>query len=451
MTGGRELAARLVVGLAGPEPTARERAWLRHWRPSGIILFARNITGPAQTARLCGELHAILPDLEIMADHEGGPVAPLSRATGRPPAAWGLGLLGDTDLTEAVHAATGARLAALGVDRVLAPVADVLTALRNPVIGVRAFGAEAGPVGRQVAAAVAGLRRGGVAVCLKHWPGHGGTDTDSHLEPSALAGKPSTEPFRAGLAAGADAVMLGHLHGRSGLPATLDAAVAEAVRGLDPAPRLLFTDDVTMGALRTPLAARGVAVPAGEGLVAPEDLECDWFAALASTGSDRLFVRGIPWSAFPLENEVPMVPAPVRDQDDPEPDPDPSWTEVWQRLRAELPADHAEGRPDLLWLDRTAGDRWGPADGTGACLVPDPGAVFGRVAASADQAGGPSTRLLITSHRPLDRSAERRAGWRSGLASAGLALAVGHPALADDVKALIPSGWRVAYLPEWRL
>jgi hypothetical protein len=447
-----QLARRLVVGLSGPWPTVDECAWLEHWRPAGVILFARNLSGPGRTELLGRALHDLVPGLEIVVDHEGGPVSAAAAAAGRPPAAWGLGMLDDADLTRRVHVATGERLAALGVDRVLAPVADVLTEPRNPVIGVRAFGCDPNRVSRHVAAAVAGLREGGVGVCLKHWPGHGGTATDSHLEPSARDDVPASAPFVAGLAAGADAIMVGHLHRADGPPATLDPATVQAARVLaGGAVRRIYADDVTMGALREPLAARGVPVPPGAGLVPPGDLPAAWLVALADAGCDRLLVRGIPGRAFPVSwSGGTSALSPVREAEGRglATDPPPAWGEVWRRLGESLPADLAAGRPDLLWLDRTVDDRWGPADGDGAGMVPALAERFGTV---RRESGGGETRLLVTSHRPLDAAAERAAGWMDGLADAGRALAVGHPALESDVAALVPSGWEVAYLPEWRL
>ena len=82
----------------------------------------------------------LVTDLEIVADHEGGPVSQLSFAVGRPPAAWALGVLDDPDLTRRVFVETGRRCRQLGIDRLLAPCADVLTEVHNPVIGSRAFG-----------------------------------------------------------------------------------------------------------------------------------------------------------------------------------------------------------------------------------------------------------------------------------------------------------------------
>jgi len=447
MSGGDTLARRLVVGLAGPRLHAAEAAWIARWQPAGVILFGRNVTDAAQLTALCAELHGLGPDLEIVADHEGGPVSVLAAAVGRPPSAATLGLLDDPGLTRRVHAETAARLAACGIDRALAPVADVLTCRRNPVVGVRAFAAAADRAAAHVAAAVEGLLAGGVRTCLKHWPGHGGTSADSHLGAAPLHAAEPDLPFRAGLQAGADAVMVAHvLVPGSDRPASLDAAVAAAARALAPARTLrLYADDITMGALRGPLGAAAAGVPAGSGLVDPAALTAAWCGAVAAGGCDRLLVRGIPWGAWPGEPGLapPTLDAAVAAA--PGGGAGPAAGEALERLGSLLPADFADPARRLAWLDRTQGDRWGPlAAGEGAAGLPP---ALARAFGAVDDRVSGAERLLVTSHRPLDLG--REAAWSGGLAASGVVLAVGHPALAGDLQALVPAGWRVSWLPEW--
>src|SRR5690606_25857842 len=90
-------------------------------------------------------------------------------------------------LAERVGQALGGELAALGIDVDFAPVLDVHTNPQNPVIGERAFGTEPEAVARRALALARGLERAGVATCGKHFPGHGDTDTDSHLALPRLA------------------------------------------------------------------------------------------------------------------------------------------------------------------------------------------------------------------------------------------------------------------------
>jgi len=443
------------VGLAGPEPTPAEWAWLSQHRPAGVILFGRNVTGPAQAASLCGRLRASVPGLQIMVDHEGGPVAQMAAAAGRPPAAWALGALDDPELTREVCRETGARLAALGVTRVLGPVADVLEYARNPVIGARAFGDTPALCARHVAAAVRGYREAGLLVCVKHWPGHGGTATDSHLSLELQMVSGCREPFLAGLAAGADAIMVGHLPvalTSGGVPclATLDADYLAATRaGLtaDGVAPLLVADDITMGALRVPMRAAGVPVPddLDSGLVDPGVVPDAWLRRLLEAGCGLLLIRGIPWRALPLaENTLEAAPAastgtaadtgsvgePV------------TWRAARSRLWTQAASGWADGGSELAWLDFTEGDRWGAADQRGGEAFT---AKLQTLFASVRRLGaGPGerrtgARLLVTSHRPLP--AEALAGLTA--ARRGFAVAMGHPSLAADLRSFLGEGWQV--------
>ncbi|MHB8079976.1 MAG: glycoside hydrolase family 3 N-terminal domain-containing protein [Candidatus Krumholzibacteriia bacterium] len=453
------LAARLVVGLDGPRLSAREAAWLACWRPAGVILFARNVVDLAQVRALGAAVRACLgPGAELAVDHEGGPISVLADAVGRPPAPWGLGLLADPDLTRRVHAETAGRLLTAGATRVLAPCADVLVEPRNPVIGVRAFGAAVERVAAQVAAAVTGLREGGLAVCLKHWPGHGGTTGDSHAAAVDTAAGAFDAPFAAGFAAGADAVMVGHLpdprapgsRGAPRPPATLDPGALARLRALSAGRAVqLYADDVTMGALGPTLAARGVASPPADaqGMFVPASLPVAWLAAVAAGGCDRLLCRGIPWDAFPVAGPAGgAAPAADRAGGGPERLPDAAvYREAWRRLAASIGGDPFPGETRrLLWLDTTAGDRWGEA-------APAVARLRGRFAIGTGTEGvigAPATALLVTSHRPLApaRLADLRRAGR--LAPTGTCLALGHPALADDLRDGLPAGWRLVYAPE---
>ncbi len=441
---------RLVVGLAGPRLHPAEARWLRVYEPAGVILFSRNCVDPGQLADLCREVHACLGvDGEIMADHEGGPVSVLAAAVGRPPAARTLGDLDDLALTRRVHAATGQRLRGVGVDRVLAPCADVLLEPNNLVIGSRAFGADPQRVAAHVQAAVVGLREGGAACCLKHWPGHGGSATDSHEAATLVGREAPSRPFRAGLDAGADALMIGHLAGvGGGDPLTLDgAALADLRREFTDRPGLLlFADDITMGGLRGALARQGVPSPDGRasGLVDPGDLSRAWLAAVAAADCDRLLVRGIPWGALPLVDgeRGPGLPAVM---------PPPTavagaeaYGEV--RRRAAAGIDFAALDTPVLWLDGTEGDRWGAAAAAAEWLGGRFASVT-RLEIGALPVEPPSiSRLLVTSHRPL--AATVPAWLARGADRTGVALAAGHPSLAPALSHHLGRGWTLQALAD---
>jgi beta-N-acetylhexosaminidase len=185
---------------------------------AGHTLFGRNIAGAGQVARLSAELRAARPDVLIAADEEGGDVTRLGRETGSPyPGNAALGAVDDPELTRSVYAAIGADLAAAGINLALAPTVDVNTSADNPVIGTRAFGAEPLLVARHSVAAVTGLQENGVAACAKHFPGHGATSADSHLELPTVDASPGLlrerdlPPFAAAITAGAQAIMTAHI------------------------------------------------------------------------------------------------------------------------------------------------------------------------------------------------------------------------------------------------
>lgn len=244
----RDALAVLHPPFAGTSPPGWLLRLLEHGL-GGVGLFARNITSPEQLAALTGRLRQARPGALVALDEEGGDVTRLDARTGSDsPGNHALGSVDDVALTRQVAAATGERLAACGVTVAWAPCADVNSNPRNPVIGVRSFGADPALVARHTAAAVAGLQSAGVAACVKHFPGHGDTSTDSHLAlprvdaaPAVLHGR-ELVPFKAAIAAGTRCVMTAHIL----LPA------------LDPERPGTLSRAVLTGLLRAPAAAGGL-------------------------------------------------------------------------------------------------------------------------------------------------------------------------------------------------
>jgi beta-N-acetylhexosaminidase len=230
-----ELAARcLLPGFAGLEPSDELLRWVEQGL-GGVVLFGRNIRDPEQVAALTGRLREVRPALVVATDEEGGDVTRLEAATGSSsPGNLALGVVDDVELTREVYASIGHDLASLGVSLDFAPVADVSTNPDNPVIGVRSFGSDPELVARHVAAAVEGLQGAGVSACAKHFPGHGDTSVDSHLELPVSDGElePHLLPFRAAIAAGVDSVMTAHVVVPSlgPEPATINAAALGLLR-----------------------------------------------------------------------------------------------------------------------------------------------------------------------------------------------------------------------------
>lgn len=250
---------------------------------AGYTLFGYNIAEPAQVAAVTADLRSARSDVIIAIDEEGGDVTRLAHATGSPyPGNAALGAVGDTSLTQRVYEAIGGELAALGINLNLAPTVDVNTATENPIIGTRSFGADTKLVAAHAAAAVMGLQDAGVAACAKHFPGHGATVADSHLElptvdaPLDLLRSRDLPPFAAVVEAGTKSIMTAHIRVpelTGDGPATFSrAALVDLLRE-----ELGFTGAVITDALEmkgAALAAGGTARAAAPALAAGADLLC---------------------------------------------------------------------------------------------------------------------------------------------------------------------------------
>jgi beta-N-acetylhexosaminidase len=210
-------AAVLQPGFEGTEAPD----WVRRWLGEGlgaVVLFARNVVDPHQVSALTAALRAERSDVLVAIDEEAGDVTRFeSRQGSSRPGNLALGAVDDPGLTEAVARDLGLELAAAGINLNYAPDADVNSNPDNPVIGVRSFGATPDLVARHTAAWVRGLQSAGVAACAKHFPGHGDTSVDSHLDvPRIRSSRAQLDacelpPFRAAIDAGVQAVMTGHL------------------------------------------------------------------------------------------------------------------------------------------------------------------------------------------------------------------------------------------------
>ncbi|MFJ3911873.1 glycoside hydrolase family 3 protein [Streptomyces vinaceus] len=233
----------------------------------GIIYFswAHNTRDPQQIAELSAALQRAAAGagsgipLLLSTDQEHGAVARIGKPATLLPGAMALGArhgagggtggTGTGSGTGSDSAATaearraariaGAELAAMGIRQDYAPVADVNVNPANPVIGVRSFGSDPQAVAALVAAQVRGYQGAGVAATAKHFPGHGDTETDSHVGlPVMRHSRAQWEeldepPFRAAVEAGVDAVMTAHIVfpalDPSGDPATLSRPIVTGI------------------------------------------------------------------------------------------------------------------------------------------------------------------------------------------------------------------------------
>jgi beta-N-acetylhexosaminidase len=205
---------------------------------------------PLAAASLLNRLQAIAPyPLLNSADFETGVGFRMEGATAFP-RNMAFGAAGDERLAYEAGRITAVESRAIGLQVNFAPVVDVNNNPRNPVINTRSYGEDPAAVGRLGAAYVRGLQAGGMIATLKHFPGHGDTDVDSHLGlpiiKDARESLDRTEfpPFKAGIAAGAGAIMTAHIE----MPA------------LDPAPNTPTTlsQPIVTGVLRREMGFEGI-------------------------------------------------------------------------------------------------------------------------------------------------------------------------------------------------
>ena len=263
--------ARLVFpGFTVGKQDPREAEALARLGVGGFCLYRGT---PRSVAALTRRLRrAAKRPLLICADYEEGAWVHVPGATPLP-TNLGVGASGSEAVARAKGRITGREARALGVDWVLAPVLDLLSEPKNPIVNLRAFSRDPKEAARLARAYLAGLRDAGALGCLKHFPGHGSTTEDSHLDlptvnaPRALLNRRELAPFRA-LASDADAVMLGHLVvpalDPSKLPFTLSAAGPRLLRrwGFR---GLIATDALDMGAIAKHWGEREAALMALRG------------------------------------------------------------------------------------------------------------------------------------------------------------------------------------------
>ncbi len=222
----RQLTVRQKVGqlvmpwlladyAATDAPTmVRARMWVDSLQVGGIIISTGT---PLDMAAKLNALQRRAPlPLLISADFEGGTTMRVAAGTGFP-TQMGVAATGKVEDAYTMGRITGVEARAMGVHLAFAPVADVNSNPDNPIINTRSFGSDPRAVGALVAATVRGLKDGGVLATAKHFPGHGDTDTDSHLAmPSLPFGYPRMDtleliPFRSAIGAGVDAIMSAHI------------------------------------------------------------------------------------------------------------------------------------------------------------------------------------------------------------------------------------------------
>jgi len=252
----------IVVGFQSTDLPDELASDLAAGLRAGVILFRRNTPTVASTwMNCCRVLAACDPQLAplIAVDQEGGRVSRLPEPVRTLPSMRTLGCIDDVPLIERAAEAVATGLVALGFNCNFAPVLDVDSNPLNPVIGDRSFSSEPHQVARCGLALSRGLNRGGVIACGKHFPGHGDTLHDSHVQlprvERSLDELQQTElvPFREAVAQSIDALMTAHVVYSAldpSAPATLSRAIiTELLRSQWGYQGLVISDDLEMGAI----------------------------------------------------------------------------------------------------------------------------------------------------------------------------------------------------------
>ncbi|MCD8383984.1 MAG: glycoside hydrolase family 3 protein [Clostridiales bacterium] len=282
-----------LTGISGTATVggASTKSALQDYPVGGLVYFAGNILTPDQCTSMIENTQSYSQlGLFIAVDEEGGTVARIGRnsamGTTSFPNMATVGAQG-TDAAYNVGLTIGSEITQFGFNLDFAPVADVNTNPDNPVIGSRAFSSDAEKAAELVASAVQGFRDGGILCCLKHFPGHGDTATDSHYglaeTTKTLDELRETEflPFQAGIDAGAELVMVGHISTPNitgdSVPASLSSyMVTDILRGELGFDGLVVTDSLSMEAVTDQYGSGEAAVLAVQAgvdlLLMPEDL-----------------------------------------------------------------------------------------------------------------------------------------------------------------------------------
>jgi beta-N-acetylhexosaminidase len=290
-----------MLGDFAPEGSAGIRRILELVEGLGVGGVIVSVGSPSEVAVKLNELQSrarvpllMAADLETGAGFRfrgaaylPGPI-PLGGAT-EFPSLMALGAAGDPDLAHEMGRITGVEARALGVHVPFAPVLDVNNNPVNPIINVRSFGEDPAEVARLGTAFVKGVQDGGALATGKHFPGHGDTETDSHLDlPVITVSRERLDsvelpPFRAAIDGGIAGIMTAHiavpaLTGASGVPSTLSRAVLTSLLREEMGFQgLVFTDAMDMYAIdrrhsRGEAAVRAIEAGADVILMPPDPL-----------------------------------------------------------------------------------------------------------------------------------------------------------------------------------
>lgn len=288
MTLEQKVGQMFMVNLFGSELTYVGLDMLQIWQPGAVVIMENNLSTPQGIASLTNIYQHTIMDsggipLLVATDQEGGLIQRLREGFTNFPAPMLLTATADSDLIYRTAQAMAIELRSVGINMNLAPVADLNTNINNPIIGRRSAGNDIELVNQMLQSFIAGLQMNNVLATVKHFPGHGDTQTDSHLElPIITADRDrlfSVElpPFIASIEAGVGTVMVSHIwfttiEPQENVPASLSYNVVTGLLreelGFD---GIIMTDALDMDAIDTVYGSAEAsirAIQAGVDLIA---------------------------------------------------------------------------------------------------------------------------------------------------------------------------------------
>jgi len=218
----QKIGQRFALGFSGSSVSGELRRLVSKYKIGNVILFAHNLENTVQARALCDEIQKLVRSETgypafIAIDQEGGSVVRLPADMANVPGAMALAASGNPDLVKEAAAITAAELGSIGVNLNLAPVLDVNCNRDNPAIGNRSFSSDPEKAALFASAAIQTFHEARLMCCGKHFPGHGDTGVDSHLDLPVVnknfdeLEKNELVPFRAAIGAGIPAIMTTHI------------------------------------------------------------------------------------------------------------------------------------------------------------------------------------------------------------------------------------------------
>ena len=262
MSLGDKIGQMILAGISGTTMDTNTKKLISQFHVGGIIFYKNNFETPAQTIQLVNQMKAEnrsnLP-LLLGADQEGGRVTRLPGGLANFPPNKQIGKVNNPEFSYKVGTLLGHELKEFGLNLNFAPVLDINSNPNNPVIGDRSFGNNSEIVSKLGIQTMKGIQSQNVIPTIKHFPGHGDTSVDSHLE-LPIVNKSLKElkkleliPFERAIDDGADVVMVAHIllpELDKTNPASMSKAVmTDLLRKQLRFEGVIITDDMTMGAI----------------------------------------------------------------------------------------------------------------------------------------------------------------------------------------------------------